>query len=53
MLVIFCRGLAQFGSALGLGPRGRGFESLNPDHVGASFISLAPIFCIPKRKVSE
>ena len=26
-----CRGLAQFGSALGLGPRGRGFKSLNPD----------------------
>lgn len=38
------RGLAQFGSALGLGPRGRGFESLNPDHIGASCISLALIF---------
>ena len=24
--------MAQFGSALGLGPRGRGFESLCPDH---------------------
>ncbi len=28
---MICRGLAQFGSALGLGPRGRGFKSLNPD----------------------
>ena len=28
---MICRGLAQFGSALGLGPRGRGLKSLNPD----------------------
>ena len=27
------RGLAQFGSARGLGPWGRGFESLNPDQI--------------------
>ena len=26
-----CRGVAQFGSARGLGPWGRGFESLRPD----------------------
>ena len=26
------RGVAQFGSALGLGPRGRRFESCRPDH---------------------
>ena len=26
------RGVAQFGSALGLGPRGRWFESSRPDH---------------------
>ena len=38
------RGVAQFGSALGLGPRGRGFESLNPDHVGAGCISFSLIF---------
>ena len=27
------RGVAQFGSARGLGPWGREFESLHPDHV--------------------
>ncbi len=27
------RGVAQFGSALGLGPRGRWFESSRPDHL--------------------
>lgn len=26
------RGVAQFGSVLGSGPRGRGFESRRPDH---------------------
>lgn len=26
------RGVAQFGSVLGSGPRGRVFESLRPDH---------------------
>ena len=26
------RGVAQSGSASGLGPEGRGFESLHPDH---------------------
>ena len=29
--------MAQFGSALGLGPRGRRFESCRPDHVGMDF----------------
>ena len=28
------RGVAQLGSALALGARGRGFESLRPDHFG-------------------
>ena len=28
-----CRGVAQFGSAPGLGPGGRGFKSLRPDHL--------------------
>ena len=28
-----CRGVAQFGSARGLGPWGREFESLHPDHI--------------------
>ena len=27
-----CRGVAQLASALDLGSRGRGFESLHPDH---------------------
>ena len=32
-IIIKCqqRGVAQFGSALGSGPRGRGFESRRPD----------------------
>ena len=34
------RGLAQFGSAHGLGPWGRGFESLNPDHIKRQSIML-------------
>ena len=29
--IIYMRGVAQPGSALGLGPRGREFESLHPD----------------------
>ena len=29
------RGVAQSGSASGLGPEGREFESLRPDHFGA------------------
>ena len=29
---LICRGVAQFGSARGLGPWGREFESLHPDH---------------------
>ena len=36
--------MAQFGRALRSGRRGRRFESCHLDHVGASFISLAPIF---------
>ena len=36
--------MAQFGSALPWGGRGRGFKSRHSDHVGASFVSLAPIF---------
>src|ERR1700730_15807438 len=30
--LIVCRGVAQPGSASGLGPEGRGFKSLRPDH---------------------
>ncbi len=33
ILIICCRGVAQFGSARGLGPWGREFESLHPDHL--------------------
>ena len=33
------RGVAQFGSALGSGPRGRGFKSRHLDHVAARQIS--------------
>ena len=29
----FYRGVAQFGSATGLGPVGRGFKSCHPDHL--------------------
>ena len=40
------RGVAQFGSALGLGPWGRGFESLHLDHfinmVGIAQLVRAP-----------
>ena len=43
------RGVAQFGSAPGLGPGGRRFESCRPDHVRASFISLALIFYVTIR----
>ena len=32
------RGVAQFGSARGLGPWGREFESLHPDHFGTSWL---------------
>ena len=31
------RGVAQFGSVLGSGPRGRGFKSRHSDHVGMDF----------------
>ena len=31
-LVPFFRGVAQFGSAFGSGPKGRGFKSRRPDH---------------------
>ena len=46
----FCRGVAQFGSALGLGPRGRRFESCHPDHKETLWItrgawSAAFLFC--------
>ena len=37
-------GVAKFGIALEWGSRGRWFESSHSDHVGASFISLAPAF---------
>ena len=31
--MLFLRGVAQFGSATGLGPVGRGFKSCHPDHL--------------------
>ena len=33
LIVLIVRGVAQFGSVLGSGPRGRGFESRRPDHL--------------------
>jgi hypothetical protein len=53
------RGVAQPGSALGLGPRGRRFESSRPDHNSASqlhhllkLILLAdtPLIGVPQTK---
>ena len=45
--IIVRRGLAQLGSALVLGTRGRRFESCNPDHVvGAGF--ACSDFLLPK-----
>ena len=38
--------MAKFGIALEWGSRGRWFESSHSDHVGASFISLAPTYFI-------
>ena len=32
LMVYLQRGVAQFGSATGLGPVGRGFKSCHPDH---------------------
>lgn len=32
ILFVLKRGVAQFGSVLGSGPRGRVFESRRPDH---------------------
>ena len=37
-------GVAQLDRVTGYEPVGRGFESLHPYHVGASYISLAPTF---------
>ena len=37
-------GVAKFGIALEWGSRGRWFESSHSDHVGASYVSLAPTF---------
>ena len=36
-LEVVCRDVAQFGSALRSGRRGRRFKSCHPDHVGTSF----------------
>jgi hypothetical protein len=43
-----CRGVAQSGSALRSGRRGRGFESRRPDH-GKPLIFKALLFCPPGR----
>ena len=38
VIIQYCnRDVAQLGSASGLGPEGRRFESCHPDHVGTSF----------------
>ncbi len=37
-----CRGVAQSGSASGLGPEGRRFESYRPDHHIKFFAQLTP-----------
>ena len=49
-----CRGVAQFGSALGSGPRGRWFKSSHLDQSGTSPLakankrgSSASLFCLP------
>ena len=34
----FIRGVAQLGRALGLGPRGRRFESCLPDHEPTNYV---------------
>ncbi|CCQ97692.1 hypothetical protein CULT_70001 [[Clostridium] ultunense Esp] len=39
--ISICRDLAQLGRALGSGPRGRRFESCNPDHVYGGVAQLA------------
>ena len=46
------RGVAQFGSALGSGPRGRGFESRLLDHTKTD--RIFPVrFCITERRVKN
>jgi len=42
LLEIYTRSIAQSGSASGLGPEGRGFESLCSDQFSSRF-SLAPV----------
>ena len=49
-----CRGVAQFGSALGSGPRGRWFKSSHLDQSGTSPLAKAnkrgnsaSLFCLP------
>ena len=36
--------VAQLDRVFGYEPKGQGFESLRAHHVGASYVSLAPIF---------
>lgn len=54
MYTIPClRGVAQLGSARGLGPWGRGFESLHPDHLQEPFETNVPngsCFCAFRTK---
>ena len=40
------RGVAQFGSALGSGPRGRGFKSRRLDQKNTPHIFVRCVFCI-------
>ena len=41
---IFYRGVAQFGSAFGSGPKGRRFKSCHLDHFSVQCVSIARIF---------
>ncbi len=43
----FIRAIAQSGSASGLGPEGRGFESLSPDEFGNRYFTEVAVFFCP------
>ena len=47
------RGVAQFGSALGSGPRGHGFESRHSDHIAAGFIACGDFFYSQKNAAGK
>ena len=48
------RGVAQPGSASGLGPEGRRFESCRPDHFKSGELCIvSPLFCIWIRNIDK